>query len=230
MQRSARNKETHGKQLIRQEIKLDTIQNNKKPEVSSLPAFWSCLTEDDISVLREQNKGRRFDPEQVYAVACRCSHGYPQVVVCRPITKKMTPFPTLFWLTCPYLDRKCGELESLHKIHDLEEIMALNPEETSLWHREYAELRMKLIGADTADAIKAGNQSMWSSVKDCGVGGINWRDNPSGVKCLHLQTGTWLGWRSHPAAAALSLIIGETECANNICRGFLPGKEFDGTE
>lgn len=29
VQRSARNKETHGKQLIRQEIKLDTIQNNK---------------------------------------------------------------------------------------------------------------------------------------------------------------------------------------------------------
>lgn len=185
-----------------------------------LPAFWSYLTDDDIAVIKRQKNGRRFDPKQVYAVGCRCSYGYPQVVVCNPITKNLTPFPTLFWLTCPYLDRKCGELESMHKIQPLEEALSAQEDKVILWHKEYSVLRMMLIDDKTADSVKDKNISMWESLTECGVGGINWKENASGVKCLHLQTATWLGMRSHPAADLLMRTVGEAECGDGFCRGF----------
>ena len=110
----------------------------------SLPTFWTPLSENDVILLRKRNRRRRFDISIVYAVAARCSFGFPQVLVCRPERKEGSPFPTLFWLTCPYLDRKCGELESLHKIRELEELFSTRPTEVARWHKEYALLRKSI--------------------------------------------------------------------------------------
>ncbi|NLD05210.1 MAG: DUF501 domain-containing protein [Synergistaceae bacterium] len=168
-----------------------------------MPAFWTSLTEEDISLLKERNRRRRFDISIIFAVAARCSFGYPQVLVCRQRRKGGAPFPTLFWLTCPFLDRKCGELESLQKISELEELFRYRKTEISYWHERYAFLR-KNVSEEDADI-------------STGVGGINWQDAPHAVKCLHLQVATWLGWRYHPAADWLKEQLEETECGCGIC-------------
>jgi hypothetical protein len=169
----------------------------------SLPTFWTPLSENDVILLRKRNRRRRFDISIVYAVAARCSFGFPQVLVCRPERKEGSPFPTLFWLTCPYLDRKCGELESLHKIRELEELFSTRPTEVARWHKEYALLRKSI--SETGIDIPTG------------VGGIDSQGAPNAVKCLHLQAATWIGWRYHPAADWLQKEFGAAECSNGLC-------------
>ena len=181
-------------------IKKDSF---KEPAADHPPAFWTPLSGGDIAILRKRNSRRRFDLSIIYAVAARCSYEFPQVLVCRPHRRGGTPFPTMFWLTCPFLDRKCGELESLQKIGELEGLFMTRHTEVSIWHERYALLR-KSISAKETDI-------------PTGVGGINWRDVPHAVKCLHLQVATWLGWRYHPAEDWLKEQLEVTECACGIC-------------
>ena len=103
------------------------------------------MTEKDRELLRRQRKGRRFDLNAVRAVARRCRYGCPQVVVTRPVAATGSPFPTLFWLTCPWLERRCGELEALQKIAELEKLLEKLPEETLAMHAEYIRLRQLLL-------------------------------------------------------------------------------------
>lgn len=179
------------------------IDPYKEPTDTSPPAFWSPLSERDASLLKKMNSRRRFDISIVYAVAARCSYGFPQVLVCRPQRKGGSPFPTMFWLTCPYLDHRSGELESLQKVAELEEILKSKETEVKNWHEQYARLR-KLISGGNIDI-------------PTGVGGINWHEAPHAAKCLHLQAATLLGWRYHPAADWLVSEFGEMECSCGIC-------------
>ncbi len=54
----------------------------------------------------------RRPPRAMTGVASRCACGLPQVVVTRPRLDDGTPFPTLYYLTCPRLASAIGTLES----------------------------------------------------------------------------------------------------------------------
>jgi len=54
--------------------------------------------------------GRR--PRAMQSVAHRCGCGLPDVVETSPRLEDGTPFPTLYYLTCPRLASKIGTLES----------------------------------------------------------------------------------------------------------------------
>jgi hypothetical protein len=45
-------------------------------------------------------------------VAARCPYGEVEVIATAPLLPDGTPFPTLFWLTCPLLCRSVSGLES----------------------------------------------------------------------------------------------------------------------
>lgn len=66
-------------------------------------------------------------PSAVVAVARRCFCNKPQVIVNDPLPKGkdglLTPFPTLFWLTCPYLVKSVDRLEAAGWIARLREEM-----------------------------------------------------------------------------------------------------------
>lgn len=187
------------------------------PEELILPAFWTKLLEADVSVLRGQMRGRKFDSSAVLAVARRCRHGFPQVVVSSPISSSGAPFPTLFWLTCPFLDHRCGELESEQRIAELEAVFAAIPEEVEKMHRGYAALRLSLAGGEKSQAFVNMSDGMRRTIAEYGVGGINWQDAPQAVKCLHLQTAAWLGMGAHPAREWLAEKLGALDCAGGRC-------------
>lgn len=182
-------------------------------------AFWSEPGESDIRVLAEQNAGRRFDVSVVRAIARRCAHGFPQVIVCHTFAGE-EPFPTTFWLTCPYLDRKCGELESQQQISRLEEVFTARRKDVLAWHQRYAALRESLIVPAKARQIAEKNLGLLKAVLGKGVGGINYCENPQAAKCLHLQTATWLGMKRHPASDWLAEKLGDLECDNVQCATF----------
>ncbi len=117
-------------------------------------------------------------------VAVRCQYGYPQAIRVYPLLEGQ-PFPTLFWLTCPFLCRAISQLESagwigrierlLHKDGDLKRRM-------NNAHRAYIGERHELLSvedrADLADIAAS------KSLLEKGIGGIS---DLRHVKCLHLH-------------------------------------------
>lgn len=191
-----------------------------KPEGDALPAFWSALREIDLETLALQNKGRAFSVSHVLAVACRCGFGYPQVVVSSPLSRSLTPFPTLFWLTCPFLKRRCGELESQQKIAELEKIFSSMPDQIERYHADYAEMRLSLVPEETRRELSRAHPSIFAVLAGSGVGGIDYAGGCPAPKCLHLQTAAWLGMGRHPAESWLAAEIGPLECHSGSCVQF----------
>lgn len=204
-----------------EEKTTDTNPVTKKPE-GFPPAFWTELSETDETVLHANlsTAKKDFDTSFVYAVATRCKHGYPQVLVCKPFMGDGTPFPTTFWLVCPYLDKKCGELESEQKVAEFEKTLATLKEDLTEWHKAYGALRKKLADCYTDNVRIKNIGAIMASFEKYGVGGINYSKNPCFAKCLHLQTATWLGWE-HPAAEKLKEMIGCIHCKNGSCSQLL---------
>jgi hypothetical protein len=64
--------------------------------------------DEDLDVVEEQ-LGRR--PRGVKKIAHRCPCGNPDVVETSPRLDDGTPFPTLYYLTCPHATAACSRLE-----------------------------------------------------------------------------------------------------------------------
>ena len=136
--------------------------NTREPEGISPPAFWSALKEGDAAALAVQNRGRTSRirrPRSRAALPLRL----PQAVVSAPLSRGMKPFPTLFWLTCPFPQgRRCGELESMQKIAELEKLFASMPEDIARYHADYAALRLSLIPDGAKRALESENPAMFA--------------------------------------------------------------------
>ncbi|MGH3436823.1 MAG: DUF501 domain-containing protein [Sciscionella sp.] len=103
------------------------------------------------------------------AVAARCPSGHPAVVQTAPRLEDGTPFPTLYYLTCPRLCSLVGKLEASGLMREMTARLAEDTELASVYlraHRSYLAER---------DAI--GNLGT-----DVSAGGM-----PGRVKCLHVH-------------------------------------------
>ncbi len=126
--------------------------------------------------------GRR--PRGLDGVALRCPYGYPQVIVVHPIVEG-EPFPTTYWLTCPYLSKGIDRLEAEGLIGKLEEKLRGDDslrERLAAAHRSYIVERDRLLSA--ADRRYLEERGMMRSLNERGIGGIA---DFSRLKCLHLH-------------------------------------------
>lgn len=126
---------------------------------------------------------------------------------------KGRPFPTTFWLTCPFLDRKCGQLESEGAVGELEAILA-SPERETAWanyNDTASRLRLGLLSESERRILLSAGSTLLESLETGGVGGIRPGPKPS-VKCLHLQVATWMGLGFHPAGRWLAARLGCLDC------------------
>ncbi|MEY3073293.1 MAG: hypothetical protein RLZZ353_1489 [Actinomycetota bacterium] len=62
------------------------------------------------------------------AVVHRCGHGLPTVVRVLPRLEDGTPFPTVFWLSCPLARSAVGRLEAEHRMVVLNERLVAEPD------------------------------------------------------------------------------------------------------
>src|SRR5205823_157915 len=88
--------------LVRATVEFD---RGAKPVTTS----YEPLTELDRTVIAEQ-LGR--PPRAVRAVAARCPSGHPAVIETHPRLPDGSPFPTLYYLTCPRLCSLVGTLQA----------------------------------------------------------------------------------------------------------------------
>jgi hypothetical protein len=135
------------------------------------PADIPAPADDDLAVVAEQ-LGRL--PRGVMSIAHRCLCGLPDVVQTAPRLPDGTPFPTLFYLTCP---RACGAMSSLEAAGVMREMTARLQSDPALRdrylaaHQDYLARREEAARAAGVQPLPPGTQS---------AGGM-----PDRVKCLH---------------------------------------------
>src|SRR5580698_9911199 len=113
-------------------------------------------------------------PRSLRAVAHRCPCGLPDVVETAPRLDDGTPFPTLFYLTCPRAAAAVSRLESGGLMRDMQQRLAAEPALRAAQqaaHRDYVQRRSAAAAAAGVEPLPAGTQS---------AGGM-----PGRVKCLH---------------------------------------------
>jgi hypothetical protein len=129
------------------------------------------ITPEDEAVVAAQ-LGRA--PRGLRAVAHRCPCGRPDVVETAPRLPDGTPFPTLYYLTCP---RAAAAISGLEAAGLMREMTARLTEDDPLKsayqhaHRDYLARRDAAAAAAGLDPLPEGTQS---------AGGM-----PVRVKCLH---------------------------------------------
>ena len=128
----------------------------------------------------------------------RCRFGHVRVQVCRPWGRK--PFPTSFWLVCPYLVRLAGKIESMGGVRELEEYIVSHGlvHEWRRYNLMHQVIRLRLGGMRVNGFMRRCRGRIFRDVMRGGVGGIRVGEGVN-VKCLHLQAASLIGTGHHPA-------------------------------
>ncbi|GAA3944989.1 DUF501 domain-containing protein [Actinomadura viridis] len=148
-------------------------------------------------------------PRGLRRVAYRCPCGAPAVIETAPRLPDGTPFPTLFYLTCPRAASAIGTLEGQGVMRGMQERLAADPELRSAYaaaHEDYLRRRDEAAREEGVEPLPPGTQS---------AGGM-----PERVKCLHALVAHELAvpganpfgrealealpdwWRTNPCASA----------------------------
>ena len=118
-----------------------------------------------------QQLGR--DPRAIRAVAHRCPCGNPDVVETSPALPDGTPFPTLYYLTCPRAASAIGTLEASGLMREMTDRLRSDPALAEAYraaHESYLARREQIGHVDVIAGISAGGM-------------------PNRVKCLHVLVG-----------------------------------------
>ncbi|MBO0821039.1 MAG: DUF501 domain-containing protein [Nocardiopsaceae bacterium] len=113
-------------------------------------------------------------PRGLRAVAHRCPCGLPDVVETAPRLPDGTPFPTLYYLTCPRAASAIGGLEAGGMMRELTARLAGDLQARAAYenaHRDYLARRDEAAAGEGVEPLPPGTQS---------AGGM-----PERVKCLH---------------------------------------------
>jgi len=157
-------------------------------------------------------------PRRLLGIERRCPYGYPQAVRVYPLIAGK-PFPTLFWLTCPFLVREIDHLESTGWIRTLEEeisrdeALALSLREA---HCAYIAERAKLLSEKDRALLEEKGMSEVLLAK--GIGGTA---DFKRIKCLHLHVAHALV-RENPIGERVLGVLQEHACPHEhvICSAF----------
>ena len=139
----------------------------------------SALSPADFAAVTAQ-LGR--EPRSVIEVAHRCSCGQPDVLKTSPRLEDGTPFPTLYYMTCPKATGAIGTLEANGIMNELADALGSDPELAKSYesaHEIYLQEREAILHVEEIAGISAGGM-------------------PTRVKCLHVLVG-------HSLAAGLGV-------------------------
>jgi hypothetical protein len=112
-------------------------------------------------------------PRGVLAVAHRCPCGNPDVVATVPRLADGTPFPTLYYLTCPRATGAVSTLESQGLMRTMTERLAADEDLAAAYWRAHESY---VAARDAVDQVPE-------------ITGISAGGMPDRVKCLHVLVG-----------------------------------------
>ncbi|WP_344326881.1 DUF501 domain-containing protein [Aeromicrobium halocynthiae] len=124
----------------------------------------------DLEAVRAQ-LGR--PPRGTLEISARCPSGHPSVVKTEPRLPDGTPFPTLYYVTCPRLSGAIGTLEASGLMADMSERLGHDADLAAAYavaHEDYLRERESIAHVPEIEGISAGGM-------------------PTRVKCLHVLVG-----------------------------------------
>jgi uncharacterized protein len=121
--------------------------------------------EDDAAVTAQLGRA----PRAVRDVAHRCACGLPTVVQTAPRLEDGTPFPTLYYVTCPRLASRIGTLEAAGRMREMTARLDADPELRAAYERAH-------------EAYLAERDAIEPLGTRVSAGGM-----PKRVKCLHVH-------------------------------------------
>lgn len=150
-------------------------------------------------------------PREPWRVAVRCRYGFPSVIASPSRLDDGTPFPTLYWLTCPWVAEGAASEESAGA--------------TSRWAERAATDPALAAGLHAADAALREARARETGGDDpCATVGIGGQRDPLGVKCLHVHAAAYLAGIDDPVGCA---VVGNTgdACPDERCARFVADEE-----
>lgn len=131
-------------------------------------------------------------------VVARCPLGMPVVMKVPPLLDDGTPFPTLYWLTCPLALRRIGRLESVGGVKQMERLVESDSrlsDALARRHESYATERDALV-PDGASLRPEG-----------GVAGLG-----RGIKCLHAHYADHAAGGANPVGELVAPWVEPLDC------------------
>ena len=155
-----------------------------------------------------------------FIVVRLCDWGFPQVIESSLISDGR-PFPTLFWLTCPFLKEEVSRLESKGMISHFEKRIEHDKSFATAFfdaHHETTLLKEKILCEASV------SEESRRLILDRGIGGIR---NLKKVKCLHLHLANYLGGIDNPVGREVWNLLEKKQCSSTkiICRELLRENE-----
>ena len=168
------------------------------------------------------DKKQRFDSSLVIASGKRCKFNHVQVIICSPISLRsrvIRPFPTTFRLTCPYLTKLAGKIESQGGVSQLEEYIKSNGliHDWTKYNLLHQIIRAGLINKNLREFLMRHKPGLIKNLMRGGIGGIKYKAGEVNAKCLHLQTASFLALNSHPGSNWLKAKSLFGSCNSNLC-------------
>jgi hypothetical protein len=146
-----------------------------------------------------------------------CPFGYPAVIVVNPFANNV-PAPTIYWLSCPYLNYEVDRLEAESDLiselkNKLQSEKKFKNKMTEA-HQEYADKRKKLLSAEQLNKARDISEDLYRTLIDSGVGGIKEKE---GIKCLHTHLADFLADKINPVG---EVVFSKVNWPNNcqICK------------
>ena len=130
-----------------------------------------------------------------WQVAARCHLGLPTVIENHPRLEDGSPFPTLFWLTCPVLVKRVSRQEAAGRMQSITRSLAMDArlrERLAAALRRYANRRAEHEPIEVAGGPPGGG--------------------PDRVKCLHAHTAHEVAGGNNPIGARTLAASGWPEC------------------
>jgi len=142
-------------------------------------------------------------PREPWRASSRCVYGYPQLIASPAVLDDGTPFPTVFWLTCPHLVECSSKLESRGELSRWQERIDSDPHFAAQL-QEATDAFARLRTSETPAAVEC---------EDLGIAG---QRDPSGAKCIHARVAVTLEGVPDPigraAIAACGSVCGDMRC------------------
>ena len=177
------------------------------PADSSAPGAPGVSEEDTAAIAAQLGRV----PRGLRAVAHRCPCGLPDVVETAPRLEDGTPFPTLYYLTCPRAASAIGTLEADGLMKQQTARLAEEPELAAGYRRAHEDYLARRDAIEVLEGFPS-------------AGGM-----PDRVKCLHVLVGHSLAagpgenplgdealaelpewWRKGPCVRAGGTVAGDT--------------------
>lgn len=175
------------------------------------------MVETEVALVARQ-LGRK--PQGAFSVVARCCYGKPQVIANQPLLKvqgEVHVFPTLYWLTCPYLKKAVGRLEGAGYIAQFQEKLRADRvfgQQLRLAHTQYAHARMAQLDPISV-ALLAERGDQLQVAMESGIAGSRGQE---GIKCLHAHLAHFLAGGSNPIGEqVLRQLGGRSFCDAGVC-------------